>query len=76
MKVGFDNEKYVTIQSEKIKERFSLFDKLYLEVGGKLFDDSHAARILPGFKNDVKISMFKELYVPVGWKIKWNSKKQ
>ena len=61
MKVGFDNKKYVKIQSEKIKERFKLFDKLYLEVGGKLFDDSHAARILPGFKNDVKISMFKEL---------------
>ena len=61
MKVGFDNEKYVKIQSKKIKERFKLFDKLYLEVGGKLFDDSHAARILPGFKNDVKINMFKEL---------------
>ena len=59
--VGFDNDKYVKIQSEKIKERFGLFDKLYLEVGGKLFDDSHAARILPGFKNDVKISMFQEL---------------
>ena len=61
MKTGFDNNKYVKIQSKKIKERFKLFDKLYLEVGGKLFDDSHAARILPGFKNDVKISMFKEL---------------
>ncbi len=61
MKTGFDNNKYVKIQSEKIKERFKLFDKLYLEVGGKLFDDSHAARILPGFKSDVKISMFKEL---------------
>ena len=61
MKKGFDNAKYVKIQSKKIKERFKLFDKLYLEVGGKLFDDSHAARILPGFKNDVKISMFKEL---------------
>ena len=61
MEVGFDNDKYVRVQSEKIKERFGLFDKLYLEVGGKLFDDSHAARILPGFKNDVKISMFKEL---------------
>ena len=61
MKKGFDNAKYVKIQSEKIKERFKLFDKLYLEVGGKLFDDSHAARILPGFKNDVKISMFQEL---------------
>ena len=61
VKIGFDNEQYVKIQSEKIKERFQLFDKLYLEVGGKLFDDSHAARILPGFKNDVKISMFQEL---------------
>ena len=61
MKVGFDNNKYVKIQSKKIKERFKLFDKVYLEVGGKLFDDSHAARILPGFKSDVKISMFKEL---------------
>ena len=61
MKNGFDNNKYVKIQSQKIKERFKLFDKLYLEVGGKLFDDSHASRILPGFKSDVKISMFKEL---------------
>ena len=61
MEVGFDNDKYVIIQSEKIKERFRLFDKVYLEVGGKLFDDSHAARILPGFNYDVKISMFKEL---------------
>ena len=55
MKVGFDNDKYLRIQSEKIKERFCLFDKLYLEVGGKLFDDSHASRILPGFENDAKI---------------------
>ena len=61
MKIGFDNDKYVKIQSEHIKERFNLFDKLYLEVGGKLFDDSHAARVLPGFKNDAKISMFQEL---------------
>lgn len=61
MKIGFDNKKYVKIQSEKIKERFKMFDKLYLEIGGKLFDDSHAARVLPGFKNDAKISMFKEL---------------
>lgn len=58
---GFDNEKYVKIQSEKIKERFNLFDKLYLEIGGKLLDDSHASRVLPGFKSDAKISMFKEL---------------
>ena len=61
MKKGFDNAKYVKIQSAKIRERFGLFDKLYLEVGGKLFDDSHAARVLPGFKNDAKINMFKEL---------------
>ena len=61
MKNGFDNNKYIKIQSKKIRERIKMFDKLYLEVGGKLFDDSHAARILPGFKNDVKISMFKEL---------------
>ena len=61
MKIGFDNDKYVRIQSEKIKEGFCLFDKLYLEVGGKLFDDTHASRILPGFKNDSKISMFQEL---------------
>jgi len=61
MKIGFDNKKYVKIQSEHIKERFNLFDKLYLEVGGKLFDDNHASRVLPGFKNDAKISMFKEL---------------
>ena len=46
MKKGFDNAKYVKIQSAKIRERFGLFDKLYLEVGGKLFDDSHAARVL------------------------------
>ena len=61
MEKGFDNKKYVKIQSEKIRERFNLFDRLYLEIGGKLFDDSHAARVLPGFKNDAKISMFKEL---------------
>jgi len=61
MSEGFDNDKYVRIQSQKIKERFGLFDKLYLEIGGKLFDDSHASRALPGFKHDVKISMFKEL---------------
>ena len=61
MKKGFDNAKYVKIQSTKIRERFGLFDKLYLEVGGKLFDDSHAARVLPGFKSDAKINMFKEL---------------
>ena len=61
MKKGFDNAKYVKIQSKKIRERFGLFDKLYLEVGGKLFDDSHAARVLPGFEHDAKIKMFLEL---------------
>lgn len=61
MKNGFDNDKYVKIQSEKIKERFNIFDKLYLEVGGKLFSDNHAARVLPGFKPDAKISMFLNL---------------
>lgn len=59
--LGFDNKKYLEIQSKKIKERFNLFDKLYLEIGGKLFDDTHAERVLPGFKPDSKINMFKEL---------------
>ena len=59
--LGFDNKKYLEIQSKKIKERFNLFDKLYLEIGGKLFDDTHAQRVLPGFKADSKINMFKEL---------------
>ena len=61
MKIGFDNDKYVKIQSKKIKERFKMFDKLYLEVGGKLFDDTHAKRVLPGFDLNVKIKMFQEL---------------
>ena len=50
MKTGFDNEKYLKMQSEHIRERISQFDnKLYLEFGGKLFDDYHASRVLPGF---------------------------
>ena len=61
MKRGFDNKKYIKIQSKSIKERFKLFDKLYLEIGGKLFDDYHAARVLPGFDPNVKINIFKEL---------------
>ena len=53
MKTGFDNEKYLKMQSEHIKERISQFgDKLYLEFGGKLFDDYHASRVLPGFAPD------------------------
>ena len=62
MKEGFDNEKYLKIQSEHIRERISKFgDKLYLEFGGKLFDDFHASRVLPGFKPDSKITMLSTL---------------
>ena len=62
MKTGFDNEKYLTIQSEQIKKRIAQFgDKLYLEFGGKLFDDNHASRVLPGFKPDSKLDMLKQL---------------
>lgn len=62
MKIGFDNDKYVRIQSEHIKERISKFgNKLYLELGGKLFDDHHASRVLPGFKPDSKLSMLQQL---------------
>ena len=62
MKIGFDNEKYQRIQSEHIKERISQFDgKLYLELGGKLFDDHHASRVLPGFEPDSKLRMFQKI---------------
>ena len=62
MKYGFDNEKYVRIQSQCIKERISLFEgKLYLEFGGKLFDDNHASRVLPGFEPDSKLKMLTQL---------------
>ena len=62
MKSGFDNEKYLKIQSEHIKERISKFgDKLYLEFGGKLFDDYHASRVLPGFQPDSKLKMLMQL---------------
>jgi len=58
MKYGFDNDKYLKIQSEHIKERIAQFgDKLYLEFGGKLFDDYHAARVLPGFQPDSKLQL-------------------
>lgn len=61
-KLGFDNEKYLKLQSQKIKDRLSCFgSKLYLEFGGKLFDDFHASRVLPGFKPDSKVSMLLEL---------------
>lgn len=62
MKIGFDNEKYLKIQSEKILERIKKFNnKLYLEFGGKIFDDLHASRVLPGFKPDSKIQLLKTL---------------
>ncbi len=62
MKYGFDNEKYLKIQSEHIKERIAQFgNKLYLELGGKLFDDHHASRVLPGFQPDSKLRMLSQL---------------
>ena len=62
MKIGFDNDKYLKIQSEHIKERIGQFgDKLYLEFGGKLFDDYHASRVLPGFRPDSKLQMLMQL---------------
>ncbi|MCF0199695.1 MAG: DUF1846 domain-containing protein [Bacteroidaceae bacterium] len=62
MKYGFDNDKYLKIQSEHIKERIAQFgDKLYLEFGGKLYDDHHASRVLPGFEPDSKLRMLMRL---------------
>ncbi len=62
MRIGFDNDKYLKIQSEHIKERIGKFgDKLYLEFGGKLFDDYHASRVLPGFHPDSKLQMLMQL---------------
>ena len=62
MKIGFDNQKYLKMQSEHIKERIDKFgDKLYLEFGGKLFDDYHASRVLPGFEPDAKLKMLMQL---------------
>ncbi len=61
-KIGFDNQKYLSMQSEHIKERIAQFgDKLYLEFGGKLFDDYHASRVLPGFAPDSKLQMLLQL---------------
>lgn len=61
-KIGFDNDKYLSLQSEKIQERIDSFGgKLYLEFGGKLFDDYHASRVLPGFEPDSKIKMLLQL---------------
>lgn len=61
-KTGFDNNKYLQLQSERIKERIAEFGgKLYLEFGGKLFDDYHASRVLPGFQPDSKLQMLMQL---------------
>lgn len=61
-RIGFDNDKYVRMQSENIRTRIAQFgDKLYLEFGGKLFDDYHASRVLPGFLPDSKVNMLQTL---------------
>ena len=62
MKIGFDNDKYLKMQSEHIRNRIGKFgNKLYLEFGGKLFDDYHASRVLPGFEPDSKLRMLMQL---------------
>lgn len=61
MKAGFDNQKYLKLQSQNIQKRVAKFNKLYLEFGGKLFDDNHASRVLPGFEPDSKIKMLLNL---------------
>jgi len=61
-RIGLDNEKYLKLQSQNIRDRISKFgDKLYLEFGGKLFDDYHASRVLPGFEPDSKVKMLMEM---------------
>ena len=66
MRTGFDNDKYIELQAEHIRERVGQFGgKLYLEFGGKLFDDNHASRVLPGFEPDVKFCMLKSLAADV-----------
>ena len=61
IKPGFDNNKYIKLQSQNIAKRVAKFNKLYLEFGGKLFDDNHASRVLPGFEPDSKIKMLLKL---------------
>ncbi|MBE0513072.1 DUF1846 family protein, partial [Candidatus Bathyarchaeota archaeon] len=60
-KIGFDTKKYLNAQIKKILDRVSLFDKLYLEFGGKLCYDYHASRVLPGFDVDTKVQMLRRL---------------
>ena len=62
MRIGFDNDKYIELQTARIRERIEKFGgKLYLEFGGKLFDDYHASRVLPGFEPDTKLRMLKSM---------------
>ena len=62
MQIGFDNDKYIELQTSRIRERIDQFGgKLYLEFGGKLFDDYHASRVLPGFEPDSKLRMLKSM---------------
>ena len=62
MRLGYDNEKYIRTQSAHIRERISKFGgKLYLEFGGKLYDDNHASRVLPGFQPDSKLQMLLQI---------------
>ena len=62
MRIGFDHDKYTAMQSEHILKRIAKFGgKLYLELGGKLFDDTHASRVLPGFRPDSKVAMLLNL---------------
>ena len=62
MRQGFDNEKYIELQAANIRKRIAQFGgKLYLEFGGKLFDDYHASRVLPGFEPDSKFKMLYQL---------------
>ena len=64
MKSGFDNKKYLKLQTDNILKKIEKFDnKLYLEFGGKLFDDFHASRVLPGFQPDAKVSILKKLKI-------------
>ena len=62
MKIGYDNEKYLRLQSEHIRQRIAQFGgKLYLEFCGKLYDDNHASRVLPGFQPDSKLQMLLQI---------------
>ena len=62
MKIGFNSDKYLSVQTEQILKRIDKFGgKLYLEFGGKLFDDFHASRVLPGFEPDIKIQLLEKL---------------